>query len=220
MTTNIVWFNLDYYTPLQLILFASGALFWIINYIFIIRSIIKNKFVEMPAGVLCANFAWEVLWSWVFVINMGLAIRLGYIAWFFLDVFIVWGFYKYGYKQVSASPVPYYKLLFTFGIIAWTVILFFFIRQGIDNPIGANSAYVINILISLLYILMFLRLEDKSVLSFTTAWTKWIGTGLISLMCIIRWPENHWMISMCVACFLLDMFYMYLFLKYKRQVSA
>jgi hypothetical protein len=213
MTNNIVWLNFDYYTPLQLILFGAGALFWIVNYIFIVRSVIKNKFVEMPAAVLCANFAWEFLWSWIFVINMGFAIRLGYMAWFFLDIFIVWGFYKYGYKQVGKAVVPYYRLLFTFAIVSWLVVLYFFIGQGLDNPIGANSAYVINILISSLYIFMFLRLEDKSVLSFTTAWTKWIGTGLISVMCILRWPENHWLISMCIACFLMDMFYMYLFRK-------
>jgi hypothetical protein len=219
MIYNIVWLNLDYYSPLQLILFGLGALLWIINYIFIVRNIIKNQFVEMPAGVLCANFAWEFLWSWIYVINMGWAIRLGYMAWFFLDAFIVWGFYKYGYKQVSQSVIPYYKLLFTFGIISWLIILYYFIGQGMDNPIGANSAYVINILISSMYVFMFLRLEDKSILSFTTAWTKWMGTGLISLMCLIRWPENHWLISMCVACFLLDMFYVYLFLKYKKAAE-
>jgi len=216
---HIVWLNLDYYSPIQLILFGLGALLWIINYISIVRSIVKNHFVEMPAAVLCANFAWEFLWSWIFVINMGWAIRLGYMAWFFLDVFIVWGFYKYGYKQVSKPVIPYYRILFTFGIISWVVILYFFIGQGIDNPIGANSAYIINILISSLYIFMFLRLEDKSMLSFTTAWTKWIGTGLISVMCILRWPENHWLISMCIACFLMDMFYLYLFLQFKKQKS-
>lgn len=217
MILSIVWLNLDYYSPLHLILFALGGLLWIINYISIVRNIVKNQFVEMPAAVLCANFAWEFLWSWIFVINMGWAIRLGYMAWFFLDVFIVVGFYRYGYKQVSKSVIPYYKLLFTFGIISWFVILYFFIGQGFDNPIGANSAYVINILISSLYIFMFLRLEDKSILSFTTAWTKWMGTGLISLMCILRWPQNHWLISMCMACFLMDMFYMYLFLKFKKN---
>ncbi|MBX9853149.1 MAG: hypothetical protein K2X86_15505 [Cytophagaceae bacterium] len=217
MISNIIWFNLDYYTPLQLGLFGAGAIFWIVNYIFIVCNIIKNKFVEMPAAVLCANFAWEFLWSWIFMINMGFAIRLGYIAWFFLDIFIVWGFYNYGYKQVSQSAVPYYKLLFTFAIISWLVVLYFFIGQGLDNPIGANSAYVINILISSLYIFMFLRLEDKSALSFTTAWTKWIGTGLISVMCALRWPENHWLLSMCAACFLMDMFYMYLFMQYKKS---
>jgi hypothetical protein len=220
MVNNIVWLNTDYYTPLQLALFGGGAVLWVVNYIFIVRNVIKNKFVEMPASVLCANFTWEFLWAWIFTQNMGFAIGLGYKLWFCLDVFIVWGFYNYGYKQVSKMVVPYYKLMFTFALVAWLVTLYFFIGQGLDNPVGANSAYIINILISSLYIFMFLRLEDKSVLSFTTAWTKWAGTGLISIMCLLRWPENRWLMAMCIACFLMDMFYMYLFLQYKKQKSG
>jgi hypothetical protein len=220
MLNLIVWLNLDYYTPLQLVLFGLGAVLWIVNYIFIVRNVIKNKFVEMPAAVLCANFTWEFLWAWIFVQNMGFAIGLGYKLWFCLDVFIVWGFYKYGYKQLDKTVVSYYKLLFTFAIIAWLTVLYFYIGQGLDNPIGANSAYVINILISSLYIFMFLRLDDKSVLSFTTAWTKGVGTGFISLMCILRWPENRWLMSMCIACFLMDMFYIHLFLQYKKHLPS
>ncbi|HSZ24638.1 MAG TPA: hypothetical protein VK766_02915 [Cytophagaceae bacterium] len=219
MATNIIWLNADYYTPFQLCLFGIGALLWIVNYVVIVRTIIKHKFVEMPAAVLCANFTWEFLWAWIFTQNMGFAIGLGYKLWFFLDIFIIIGFYRYGYKQVSTSVVPYYKLLFTFAILSWLTVLYFFIQEGMDNPIGANSAYIINLLISSLYLFMFLRLEDKSVLSFTAAWTKWAGTGFISLMCILRWPENRWLITMCIACFLMDLFYMYLFIQYKRQLA-
>jgi hypothetical protein len=220
---KIVWFNLDYYTPVQLGIFAAGAALWIVNYIFIIRNIIKHKFVEMPAPVLCANFAWELLWSWVFVMNMGLAIRLGYMAWFFLDVYIVWNFYRYGHKQVSASIIPYYKMMFTFGLIAWIVCMYFYIDGGFDNPIGAHSAYMSNILISILYITLYLRMDDKTLFSFTTAWTKWLGTGLVTVMCILRWPDNYWLISMGIACFIIDIFYIYLVKKgvhTKKMVMA
>jgi hypothetical protein len=213
---KIVWLNIENYTVLQLVLFGTGALLWIVNYIFIIRNIIKHKFVEMPASVLCANVAWEFLWSWIFVPDMGFAIGLGYKMWFVLDVYIVWNFYRFGYKQVSASVVPYYKLLFTFALAAWVLCLYFFIDQKMDNPIGANSAYIINILISSLYIFLYLRIEDKTLFSITTAWTKWVGTGFISAMCMLRWPENHWLLAMCAACFLMDMFYMYLVVKGKK----
>jgi hypothetical protein len=217
MNVAIIWFNLDLYTLMQIILFLSGAAFWIINYIFIIRNIIKNKFVEMPGAVLCANVTWELLWGFVFVPDMGFAVSLGYKIWFLLDVFIVVSFYRYGYKQVNQSVIPYHKLFFTFGLFAWLILTYFFVKQGLDNPIGANSAYLSNILISLLYIFMFLRLSDKSVLSFTTAWTKWLGTGLITIMCIIKWPYNYWMICMGLICFLLDIFYIFLLLKEEKK---
>ena len=98
---KIVWLNLDYYTPLQLSLFIAGAALWVINYIIIVRNIFKYKFVEMPGAVLVANFAWELMWSWVFIQNIGMVLTIGYRAWFFLDIFIVWGFYKYRYKQIK-----------------------------------------------------------------------------------------------------------------------
>jgi hypothetical protein len=216
---KIVWLNLDYYTPLQLSFFIGGAVFWIINYIIIVRNIFKLKFVEMPGAVLAANFAWEFLWSWVFQQNMGMVLTIGYRAWFFLDILIVWGFYKYGFKQVEESMQKQYKLFFTFGILAWTLFIYVFVVQGLDNPIGAPSAYVSNLLISGLYITQFYRLKNKSVLSFTAAWTKGLGTGLVTVMCVLRWPENHWVIIMGALCFIMDCYYTYIMYNYKRTIS-
>ena len=217
---KIVWLNLDYYTPLQLSLFIAGAALWVINYIIIVRNIFKYKFVEMPSAVLVANFAWEFMWSWVFIQNMGMVLTIGYRAWFFLDIFIVWGFYKYGYKQVTEGATGRYKLFFTFGILSWLLLLYVFIKQGLDNPIGVTSAYVINVLISLLYITQFLRLKDKFNLSFTAAWTKGLGTGLISIMSALRWPDNIWVITMASLCFLMDCYYTYIIYQYKKTEST
>lgn len=213
---KIIWLNFEKYSGLELGLFFSGALLWIIGYIYIIKSIRQKQFVEMPATILAGNFAWEFLWAFVFHQDMGFAIELGYKLWFILDLYIVFSFYKYGFKQVNESVKPYYKTFFTLGLITWWITLYFFIKQGYDNPIGANSAYILNILISSLYVFLFLRMEDKSVFSFTVAWTKGLGTGLISVMCILKWPENYWLISMGIICFIIDVFYFYLFLKNRK----
>jgi predicted neutral ceramidase superfamily lipid hydrolase len=215
MKTNIVWFNTVDYTPLQLWLFGIGAAFWVLSYVYIVRTIVKHKFVEMPAGVLCANITWEFLWAFVFTQNLGEAIGIGYKLWFFFDAYVVWQFYRYGDKQTVPSLKPYYKWVFTFALVAWFVAQYFYIKQGFDNPIGAHSAYIINILISLLYILLFLRLEDKSVLSFTAGWARGLGTGLISVMCFLKWPDNYWLITLCAICLLLDIFYVSLFKIFK-----
>jgi len=217
MNLSIVWLNLEYYTPLQLILFGIGAVLWLVNYGYLIHKVFKEKFVEMPAAVLCANFAWEFIWGFVFTQNMGAVLGIGYKLWFFLDCFIIYGFYRYGDKQVTPSVVPYFRSFFTFALLGWGAVLYFFVKQGADNPIGATSAYVINILISSLYIFLFLRTESKNLFSFTTAWTKCVGTGLISVMCALVWPENMFLLSMCVICFLLDVFYIYLFVKLVRH---
>ncbi len=217
MKLGIVWLNLVDYTPLQLILFGLGAALWVLSYVYIVKTVVKHKFVEMPAGVLCANITWEFLWAFVFTQNMGEVIGIGYKLWFFFDLYVVYKFYKYGHKQVIQSIVPYYKWVFSFALVAWFVAQYFFIKQGFDNPIGANSAYIINILISSLYVFLFLRLEDKSVLSFTAGWARGAGTGLISVMCALKWPENYWLLSMCAVCLLIDIFYVYLFKIFKLK---
>src|ERR1700733_5173144 len=109
MSLSIIWFNSKEYTPLQLWLFGIGAAFWVLSYVFIVRNIVKNKFVEMPAGVLCANITWEFLWAFVFTQNLGEVIGIGYKLWFFFDVYVVYSFYRYGYKQIHASMLPYFK---------------------------------------------------------------------------------------------------------------
>lgn len=217
MNYQIVWLNLVDYTPLQLWLFGIGAAFWVLSYVYIARTIVKHKFVEMPAGVLCANITWEFLWAFVFTQNMGEVIGIGYKLWFFFDVYVVWNFYKYGQKQMHPSMAPYYKWVFTFAAIGWLIVQYFFIKQGFDNPIGANSAYIINILISSLYVFMFLRLEDKSVLSFTAGWARGAGTGLISVMCFLKWPDNYWLLTMCAICLIIDIFYVFLFRIFKLK---
>ena len=212
---DIVWLNTDYYSTLHLVLFLTGGALWAIGYIAILIAIYKKKFVEMPATVLAANIAWEFLWSFIFPQNMGMVVKIGYTLWFVLDLFIVYGFYRYGAKQVEDGFKKGYAWYFTFGILAWLVFTYFFVAQGFDNPIGARSAYVSNLLISALYITQFMRLEDKSVLSLTTCWTKGLGTGLITVMCILRWPEDHWTICMGALCFIMDIYYFKLLLNYK-----
>lgn len=216
--SDIVWLNTDYYTIPQIVLFLIGGACWAVSYVYMIKKIIKDKFVEMPGAVLASNIVWEFLWGFIFPPNMGMVVKLGYVAWFFLDLVIVWGFYKYGYKQVNSSLKNHYKSFFTFGILAFLAFTYVFVKQGIDNPIGANSAFAGNLLISSLYIIQFLRLEDKSGLSFTAAWTKGLGTALITVMCVMRWPENHWIVVMGSLCFIMDVYYTWIFFQQKRSL--
>jgi hypothetical protein len=142
------WLNTAKYSNTELILFGIGAFFWILCYIFVIRGIIKHKFVGISASVVGANIAWEFLWAFVFRQDMGQVIQIGYYGWFLLDVFIVYSMFKYGYKQVLPQNQKYFRLFFAYSILAWVVILYFFIKEGYDNEIGANSAYAIQLLIS------------------------------------------------------------------------
>lgn len=216
----MVWFNTAEYTPLQLGLFAVGTFFWLVSYVCIIIGIRKNKFVEMPAGVICANITWEFIWAFIHPQNMGEFIGLGYKAWAVIEVYFIYATYKYGKEQTIPEFRPYFNHLITFGLVSWFIVQYFFIQCGYDNGIGANSAYIINILISLTYIMLIMRIKDIKLLSFTSGWAKGLGTGLISIMCFLKWPENTFLLSMCVICAVMDVYYIYIFRRRVKELSA
>lgn len=214
---NIIWLNTDIYSVTELILFGIGAFFWILCYVFTIRNIIKYKYVSISAGVIGANIAWEFLWAFIFKQDMGMALQIGYIGWFILDVFIVYSTFKYGYKQVNDNIKPHFNLLFAFSIIGWLTVLYTFIKDGYDNPIGANSAYAIQLVISITCLIMLLNNLKEKGISYWAAWFRMLGSLFCGIMCIIHWPENHWILAMVVVYMFIDIYYLMIATKQLKQ---
>ena len=202
------WLNTATYTIPELVLFGIGAFFWILCYIYVIRGIIKYKFVGISASVVGANFAWEFLWAFVYRQDMGEIIQIGYYGWFALDCFIVFSMFRYGYKQALLQNRKYFNSFFAYSILAWTAVLYYFIKDGVDNAIGANSAYAIQLLISASCLGMMLRAPLEKGISYIAAWSRTLGSLFCGIMCIIHWPTNHWILSMVIAYMVIDIFYL------------
>ena len=50
MDGTTVWFNTDLYTPLQLWIFGIGCFGWVVAYFEVIRTVLKQHFIEIPAA--------------------------------------------------------------------------------------------------------------------------------------------------------------------------
>ncbi|MBN8823478.1 MULTISPECIES: hypothetical protein [unclassified Spirosoma] len=201
------------YTNLELITFGVGCFLWVMVYFFTLRSIRLHRFVEIPIVTIWGNIVWEFLWSWVFVPDMGSLFVWGYRVWFFMDCFIVYGAIRFGYKQIS---VPLFRqhvgLLTVLGILGWLPLLYYYIAVY-DAPLshmGAYSGYLLNILISALYITQALRLNNWALFSYPAAWCKGVGTLLISIFCFLHFTDPF-LLSMCVITAILDGAYIVLF---------
>jgi hypothetical protein len=209
--------NLKDYSPLELIVFGGGCLCWIVVYYYTIRSIIKNQFIEIPLITVCGNIIWEFLWSWVFFTNMGSLFQWGYRVWFFMDCFIVYGLFRYGYKQISIHVFrENSKGLILFTMLAWFPLLFFYIKNY-DVPLshmGAYSGYILNVMISALYIPLILRLDDWKMFSYPAAWYKAIGNLLVNIFCFLHF-DDWFLLSLCILTSILDAFYLYLLIHRK-----
>jgi hypothetical protein len=210
-TESKVWLNTTDYSTLELTLFALGCLGWVVVYLVVLRHLLRKRFVEIPAAAVAANIAWEFVWGFVYQTNMGRLFILGYQAWFFLDLFIVIGLFRYGYKQLlNPSFGPFLRPAVTFGILAWTAGLYFFVKMGYDTVTGATTGYILNVMMSALYIVVFLGLPREN-FSYLVAWGKFLGTALISIFCFMVWPERPFLLTLCVVTFLLDLFYVLIF---------
>lgn len=205
--------NLHDYTPLELTVFCTGCFLWIVVYYFTLRAIYRIQFVEIPVVTVWGNIVWEFLWSWVFTPDMGSLITWGYRIWFFMDCCIVYNTFRYGSKQVGPVPIRrHFRVVSVLGLLAWLPLLYFYIDRY-DAPIshmGAYSGYLLNILISALYITQALRINDWTLFSYPTAWCKGVGTLLISVFCFLHFTDGF-LLSMCIVTAMLDGVYIYLF---------
>jgi hypothetical protein len=207
--------NLIDYTVIQHLFFALGCLLWVFTYLIVIKTIRKSAFIEIPLIAVTANFAWEFLWSFVFITNMGLLYVWGYRIWFFLDCFIVYGLFKHGYKQINiASLQKHSRLIIAFAIAAWTLILYYYI-DIYDEPISHNgvySGYILNVMMSAMYIPFLLRMKNSQPFSIRAAWFKGVGTLFITVFCFLKYSDGF-LLSMCIVTTLLDAWYIYIIMK-------
>ena len=211
------WINFKEYTPTQLIWNGIGCFFWCITYIVLIKNSLKTKFVEMPFVIAAGNIAWEFVWSFYFHPTTGTLYSLSYQACFVLDIFIFAMIVKYGAKQIDIPIMKKYFKPILFGVLfMWIPLNYFFVKQGFDTPIGANSGYILNLIISMIYPLLLFRTKPQY-FSQTVAWCKFIGTGCITVSMFLIYPSNYFVQLLGVACFILDLSFSILLMKQLKK---
>lgn len=209
--------NLTDYPPLQMTLFAVGCLMWVVAYGIIIRNGLKYKVIEMPVFAAATNFAWEFLWSTVFETDMGQFLVWTYRAWLVLDIFIFYMVLKYGIKNVFTPQIKRHFKPFTLAAMLLMMVLYYlFTKGGFDTSIGANSAYIAQLFISSMYVVLILQQKDLTGFSVWVAFLRTIGTGLNTVFMLIHYPENHFLHAMGIIAFILDSVYITLFLARRK----
>lgn len=218
--------NLVDYTPFELLLFAGGCYLWVVVYMLYIRSILKKKFIEAPIFAVCGNIGWEFAWSFLLRTDMGPLLVWCYRFWFFFDLFIFWGVLTYGWEQVRTEafrkvlkPVLIVIAIFH-GAAFYTMA-----KSGLDTSIGANSAFLLNFALSVLYIFVLFQQRELGNLgrvSWLIAWLKMVGTGTNTVFMNIHpaYAENHFLHLLSIATTTVDCVYIYLVWKLQRQARA
>jgi hypothetical protein len=211
------------YTLNLLLLLACGFIGWIIAYYHILMGAKRFKIIEMPMIVAAANLSWEFTWSFLYIGDLGHPFQWGCRVWFVLDLFINYYVFVYG-RKLSDKPVigNNWFRIWAFSLIVWLAVVYFMAKDNVDNPLGVVSALLINVVMSGLYIYQLLNYPEYRGKGFSikAAWAKMFGTGFISIASLFLWPENEWLLTMCLTTVILDIAYISLFYKYKPQLQT
>lgn len=199
---------------LSLLVAATMGLSWTIVYLLVIYRSFKDKQCGMPSVAMAFNLSWEFLYSFMFYdaqSNLQLWINR---VWFVFDVLIFVAFLMYGAKQWNKL---YQKFFFPYAvaIVLAAFSLLYFLQLDFGDSAITYSAFIMNVLMSWMFITMFLKQQDLKGQAFGIAFFKMLGTAAATIILFLRYSQFLQMMG--VLCFILDMIYIILMAdRYKK----
>ena len=210
------------------LLLLSGIC-WSIVYVDCIRIGIKDKSYAMPYWALVLNFAWELLQTVLGFKELGPQLQsIVNSCWVVLDLGILYTYFNYGFKEFPGSLSK--KLFYAwsvFGLLVSFVIQYYFIQQFGLILGGCYSAFLQNLLMSILFIGMLFNRKSSKGQTLLIAVMKWIGTlaptilfGIIGIDKI--GGPNQLALVLGILVFIFDVIYIFLLknVKHSERESA
>jgi len=196
------------YSSWELFWYVGGFLVWTPAYIAIIWWAVRRREVEIPVLAAIANVTWEFVWGFTVTVPMGWGLQAVYRGAFLIDFFILVAVYLYGWKQTDLLVLRRWWPAVVTGILAaWVAFYVTFEQQAYDLPLGSNSAYIDNVMMSSLYLWYGLTRDPRS-LSTVAAWSKGLGTGMVTVFVFLAYPDNHFVQALGIIVALLDVGYL------------
>lgn len=205
---------------IDLFLMLLSGIAWSIVYIDAIRIGLRDKTYAMPFWALALNIAWEFLHAIFGLKAAGLTLQIGInFAWFLLDIGLLYTYFRFGRKYF-----PFKHPKSWFG--AWSLLVLataFIIQYTFINEFGllmgaVYSAFLQNLLMSILFIGMLVQRNSSEGQSMLIAISKCVGTlaptifmGILGIKNLMA--ANHLVLVIGGLIFLFDLLYIWLLLK-------
>jgi hypothetical protein len=159
-------------------LILLSGIAWTIVYIASIRIGVRDKSYAMPFWALALNIAWEFLHATFGFREAGLTMQIGIIfVWFLLDLGLLYTFFRYGRKYFpSHLHTSWFLVWGALGLATAFILQYMFISE-FGLWMGAiYSAFLQNLLMSILFIVMLIQRSSSDGQSLVIAISKCIGT--------------------------------------------
>lgn len=210
---------------MELFLTLLSGIGWIIVYEECIRLGLKEKTYSMPFWALALNITWEITYTYSDIFlgahgvmkGMLLAQTIVNIFWVIFDFVILYTYFKYGRKEWTKQVnscffIPYSLLV----LICSSALQFAFIQEFGFVMAAQYSAFLQNLLMSVLFINLFLKRKSMKGTSLLLAFAKWVGTlAPTILMGIITFNP---VVFICgLFCSVFDLIYIALLIHYRKE---
>jgi len=216
---------------IKIILTIISGICWTIVYVDGIRLGFKHRSYAIPFYALALNFAWELLYTYYGFQSTISVQAVVNAVWFVLDIGILVTYFKFGRKYFPAQVAGYSsaRVNDTAGaFIGWSVLTMiaafcveFAFRKDFGVKVGAGySAFLQNLVMSVLFIHMLVRRASREGQSLTIAVSKWLGTLAPAILFGIigdgGFPNGSFLIVVVgTLCSFFDLIYIGLLLKTK-----
>lgn len=197
---------------------------WSVVYLDAIRIGIKDKTYAIPFWALALNFTWELLLSLFGYVELGIQAQVGMNAlWLLFDFGILYTYFKYGKKEFPSFVSPKWFYVWSVFVILVSLVIqyFFIIHFGVITG-GSYSAFLQNLIMSILFIGMLIRRRSSKGQTLVIAVMKWIGTLLPTILFgYVGIKEtngpNHLLLVLGILIFFFDLIYIYLLALVKQR---
>jgi hypothetical protein len=200
--------NTHNYSKAEIFWYVGGFLGWVPAYAAILYIAVKQKRLEIPVLAATGNVTWEFVWGFLFHVDMGWGLQWIYRGAFIMDFPILCAVYLYGKQQTDDERVrQLFPLLITAIVAGWIAFEITLKNSGYDLPLGSVSAYIVNVVESGAYLWFGLTLADPRKLSMTVAWSKFVGTGMVTVFIFLVYYANPFVKCIAIITTVLDVSY-------------
>ena len=203
-----------------LFLTAVSGIAWTIVYIASIQIGVKQETYAIPVAALALNIAWESIYT---VHGLATDVSLQAVinlVWAMADVAIVYTYFRYGRRELPNFVTR--PMFVAWGIAIFVtayVVQWLFVLEFDWSQAARYSAFLQNLLMSGLFIAMFVARRGDRGQSVLIAAAKWIGT-LAPTIVFGAIEGSAFILTLGVLCSVFDLAYIGLIIWAKKNPAA
>jgi hypothetical protein len=203
---------------MSLFLTLLSGICWTIVYLKSIHIGVKDKTYSMPLFALALNIGWEGLYSYTGLRSNSANVQSWInLIWFLFDILIVYTYFKYGKAEFSKYAPGKFFIPWSFLIFFMAFVLQYSFLREFDNLGPIYSAFIQNLIMSVLYINMLVSRGNTKGQSLVIAFAKWIGT--LAPTILIGMQGYRLAMILGIFCSVFDIIYIF-YLNYYRKINV